>query len=78
MTFIRRDNDAPDHLGDLDRVARVVKLNGFVQCVDGFTGQPTVVNGASDLLAEVGVCVLTPTRYVLHMRSAVLPKTGAA
>lgn len=43
-----------DQLGDLDRVARIVKLNGYVQCVDGFTGQAKVVNGASDLLAEVG------------------------
>lgn len=42
-----------DQLGDLDRVARIVKLNGYVQCVDGYTGQPTVINGASDLLAEV-------------------------
>lgn len=42
-----------DQLGDLDRVARIVKLNGYVQCVDGYTGQPTVVNGASDLLTEV-------------------------
>ncbi|CAM9565060.1 unnamed protein product [Ectocarpus sp. 6 AP-2014] len=39
-------------LGDLDRVARIVKLNGYVQCVDGYTGQPTILNGASDLLAE--------------------------
>ncbi len=44
---------SPDQLGDLDRVARIVKLNGYVQCVDGYTGQPTVINGASDLLAEV-------------------------
>jgi len=40
-------------LGDLDRVKRVVKLVGFVNCVDGFAAQPTVVNGCSDLLAEV-------------------------
>lgn len=40
-------------LGNLDRVKRVVKLNGYVQCVDGFTGQPQVVNGASDLFREV-------------------------
>lgn len=46
-----------DLLGDLDRVARIVKLNGYVQCVDGYTGQPKVINGASDLLAEVRVCV---------------------
>jgi enamine deaminase RidA (YjgF/YER057c/UK114 family) len=39
--------------GDLDRVARVVKVVGFVASVPGFTGQPAVVNGASLLLHEV-------------------------
>lgn len=39
--------------GDLDRVARCVKLGGFVNCVDGFEQQPQVVNGASDLMVEV-------------------------
>lgn len=37
----------------LDRVERVVKLVGFVASAPGFTGQPGVVNGASDLMAEV-------------------------
>lgn len=40
-------------LGDLDRVKRVVKLVGFVNCADGFTEQPQVINGASDLIGEV-------------------------
>ncbi len=40
-------------LGDLDRVARVVKLVGFVNCTPEFGDQPKVVNGASDLMAEV-------------------------
>ena len=39
--------------GDLDRVKRVVRLGGFVNCTDDFTGQPQVINGASDLMAEV-------------------------
>jgi len=39
--------------GDLDRIARVVKLGGFVNCVDGYTEQPEVVNGASNLMVEV-------------------------
>jgi len=39
--------------GDLDRVRRVVKLGGFVNCTPEFTGQPQVINGASDLMAEV-------------------------
>jgi len=39
--------------GDLDRVRRVVKLGGFVQCAAGFTDHPKVINGASDLMVEV-------------------------
>jgi enamine deaminase RidA (YjgF/YER057c/UK114 family) len=37
----------------LDAVVRVVKVVGFVASADGFTGQPGVVNGASDLFVEV-------------------------
>lgn len=37
----------------LDRVARVVKLGGFVACAPDFTDQPKVANGASDLMVEV-------------------------
>lgn len=40
-------------LGSLDRVARVVKVTVFVASAEGFTGQPAVANGASDLLVEV-------------------------
>ena len=39
--------------GDLERVARVVKLIGFVNSAPGFTDQPKVINGASDLMVEV-------------------------
>lgn len=39
--------------GDLDRVVRCVKVGGFVTCAAGFSDQPTVINGASDLLGEV-------------------------
>jgi enamine deaminase RidA (YjgF/YER057c/UK114 family) len=37
----------------IDAVTRVVKVVGFVASAPGFNGQPTVVNGASELLAEV-------------------------
>ncbi len=37
----------------LDRVARVVKVVGFVASDPGFTGQPAVINGASNLLQEL-------------------------
>lgn len=40
-------------VGDLDHVARVVKLTGFVASTASFTEQPKVVNGASDLMVEV-------------------------
>ncbi len=39
--------------GGLDSIARVVKLTGFVASAPDFTGQPQVVNGASELLLEV-------------------------
>lgn len=39
--------------GDLDRVTRVLKLNGFVNAPAGFKDQPKVVNGASDLMVDV-------------------------
>ena len=52
-------------IGDLDAVTRVVKVVGFVASDPGFTGQPGVVNGASELLGaafgDAGV----------HARSAV-------
>ena len=40
-------------LGSLDRVKRVVKLLGFVNCTNDFTQQPAVINGCSELFAEV-------------------------
>jgi enamine deaminase RidA (YjgF/YER057c/UK114 family) len=52
-------------VGDLEKVVRVVKVVGFVSSDPGFTGQPAVINGASELLGaafgEAGV----------HARSAV-------
>lgn len=40
-------------IGDLDRVTRIVKVVGFVASDPSFTGQPGVINGASELLAQV-------------------------
>ncbi len=39
-------------IGDLDKVVRVVKVVGFVASAPDFTGQPGVVNGASELLGH--------------------------
>ncbi len=40
-------------LGDLRRVVRIVRVAGFVHCTPEFQRQPTVMNGASDLLVAV-------------------------
>ena len=44
---------AKSYLGDLEKVSRVVQLNGFVNGVPGFTESPAVINGASDLMVEL-------------------------
>jgi enamine deaminase RidA (YjgF/YER057c/UK114 family) len=44
---------AVDDLVGLDAVVRVVKVVGFVASAPGFTAQPAVLNGASELLGEV-------------------------
>ncbi len=40
-------------LGSLDRVERIVKLGAFISSAPGFTDQPKVANGASELMAAV-------------------------
>jgi enamine deaminase RidA (YjgF/YER057c/UK114 family) len=44
---------AKQELGSVDRIARVVKSTVYVASAEGFGDQPTVANGASDLLREV-------------------------
>ena len=41
------------HLGSLDKVKRIVKVTGMVNCHSDFTNQPEVMNGYSDLMVEV-------------------------
>lgn len=52
-------------IGDLKKVKRIVKVLGMVNCTDGFTDQPKVINGFSDLM----VAVFGPKG--MHARSAV-------
>lgn len=52
-------------IGSLDRVTQVVKLGGFVASASGFTQQPAVINGASELLGDVF------GKAGLHARAAV-------
>ena len=42
-----------DELGSLDRVTRVIKILGMVSCTTDFHAQPAVINGCSELMAEV-------------------------
>ena len=44
---------AKDALGDLDRVKRVVKVLGMVNCTPDFGEHPKAINGCSDLLVDV-------------------------
>jgi enamine deaminase RidA (YjgF/YER057c/UK114 family) len=40
-------------LGTLDKVQRIISVNGYVNSVPGFSESPQVINGASDLLAKI-------------------------
>jgi enamine deaminase RidA (YjgF/YER057c/UK114 family) len=42
-----------NELGDLDRIARIVRVFGMVNVAPGFNQTPAVINGCSDLLVEV-------------------------
>jgi enamine deaminase RidA (YjgF/YER057c/UK114 family) len=44
---------AIDALVGLGRIAKIVKVAGFVASAEGFTGQPAVINGASELFGDV-------------------------
>ncbi|QDV42599.1 Endoribonuclease L-PSP [Stieleria neptunia] len=41
------------HFGSLDKVKRVIKLLGLVQCIEGFPDSPAVINGCSELFRDV-------------------------
>jgi enamine deaminase RidA (YjgF/YER057c/UK114 family) len=62
-------------LGDLDRIERVLTVLGFVACAPGFAEQPAVVDGASQLLAEVFGAAGRHSRSAIGV--AALPRGGA-
>ncbi|WP_029090413.1 RidA family protein [Brevibacterium album] len=77
-----------DLIGDLDLIERVVKVTGFVNSTPDFTGQPGVLNGASELLgavfgeaghhvrSAVGVAAL-PLNAPVEVELTVLLRAGA-
>ena len=42
-----------DHVGSLDKIKRVIKLLGMVNCTPDFTNQPIVINGCSELYVQL-------------------------
>jgi 6-phosphogluconolactonase (cycloisomerase 2 family)/enamine deaminase RidA (YjgF/YER057c/UK114 family) len=53
LTVISLISTLKAYVGDLNRVKRVVKVMGLVNCVDGFGQQPAVMNGCSNLLVDI-------------------------
>ncbi len=53
QTVINALSIARAHLGNLGRISRCIKLNGYVASTQDFTDQPKVLNAASDLLCEI-------------------------
>jgi enamine deaminase RidA (YjgF/YER057c/UK114 family) len=59
-------------LGDLDRVQQAVQLIGFVNSAPGFSQQPRVINGATDLLVELYGDRGKPTRAAIGCQGLAL------
>jgi len=59
-------------LGDLDRLEHVVQLIGFVNSAPGFSDQPRVINGATDLLVELYGDRGKPTRAAIGCQGLAL------
>ena len=51
LAIIAQLNEATNF--NLDKISRIVKLGGFVNCIDTFTQQPEIINGTSNLMVEV-------------------------
>ena len=53
MVVLNRLAVIQDEIGSLDKVVRIVTLNGFVNSEPDFHGHPQVINGASELLVQI-------------------------
>tara|TARA_B100000900_G_C20311304_1_gene606269 strand:+ start:260 stop:721 length:462 start_codon:yes stop_codon:yes gene_type:complete len=67
LSIIAQAKNACD--GDLSKIKSCVKLTGFVNSTDTFTDQPKVINGASDLMAEIFGTVGMHTRAAVSTNS---------
>lgn len=59
-------------LGDLDRVEQMVQMIGFVNSAPGFSDQPRVINGATDLLVDLYGTRGKPTRAAIGCQGLAL------
>ncbi|HET6591223.1 MAG TPA: RidA family protein [Candidatus Nitrosocosmicus sp.] len=56
-------------IGDLEKVKRIVKITGYVNCDESFTDHPKVLNGASDFLNEIFGEIGRHTRVAVGVNS---------
>jgi enamine deaminase RidA (YjgF/YER057c/UK114 family) len=57
------------HLGSLDGIAEIVSLNGYVNAAPDFADMPKIVNGATDLFAEIFGAAGLPVRAAIGVSS---------
>ena len=65
-------------IDNLDFVTRIVRVEGYVQSAEGFTNQPQVVNGASELLVEAFGERGKHTRIAVGVAELPLKRRGGA
>ena len=69
ITMISLLSSLREEIGSLDRVKRIVKVHGMVNCTTDFTQQPAVMNGATALLTEIFGDMGKPARAAVGMGS---------
>ncbi|MDA0345877.1 MAG: RidA family protein [Verrucomicrobia bacterium] len=69
LTMIALLSSLREEIGSLDRVKRIVKVHGMVNCTADFTQQPAVINGATAVLTEIFGDMGKPARAAVGMGS---------
>jgi enamine deaminase RidA (YjgF/YER057c/UK114 family) len=69
ITMISLLSSLREEIGSLDKVKRIVKVHGMVNCTTDYTQQPAVMNGATALLTEIFGDMGKPARAAVGMGS---------
>ena len=69
LTMIALLSSLRNEIGSLDRVTRIVKVHGMVNCTTDFTKQPAVMNGATAVLTSIFGDAGKPARAAVGMGS---------